>query len=106
MAEEVPTDRRATVRVLVRLGTPFGGEPTQRRIGGYMVILLGEAKAVDWSASRIRVGDIEGIVWTTPRQVPAVVNNLRACEGVIDARGELNEPPVGPPGPPPRSRPR
>ena len=83
----VPTDRRATVRVLLRLGTPFGGAPTQRKIGGYLVILVGEARREDWPDGKIRVGDVEGIVWTTPRQVSTVVNNLRACPGVVEARG-------------------
>ncbi len=83
----VPTDRRATVRVLLRLGTPYGGVPTQRKLGGYLVIIVGEAKRDDWPGAAVRVGDIEGIVWTTPRQVATVVNNLRACSGVVEARG-------------------
>lgn len=87
----VPTDRRATVRVLMRLGTPFGGAPTQRKLGGYLVIIIGEARVEDWPGETVRVGDVEGIVWTTPRQVATVVNNLRACSGVVDARGTMEE---------------
>ena len=93
----VPTDRRATVRVLLRLGTPFGGAPTQRRIGGYLVIIVGEAKRDDWPESPVRLGDVEGLVWTTPRQITTVVNNLRACASVLEARSDLeDEPPVEP----------
>jgi hypothetical protein len=83
----VPTDRRATVRVLLRLGTPFGGAAMQKKLGGYLVIIVGEAKRADWPGAAVRVGDVEGIVWTTPRQVATVVNNLRACSGVLEARG-------------------
>jgi hypothetical protein len=87
----VPTDRRATVRVLMRLGTPFGGAPTQKKLGGYLVIIVGEAKRDDWPGAQVRVGDVEGIVWTTPRQIATVVNNLKACSGVIEARGPEGE---------------
>jgi hypothetical protein len=87
----VPTDRRATVRVLMRLGTPFGGAPTQKKLGGYLVIIVGEAKRDDWPGTQVRVGDVEGIVWTTPRQTATVVNNLKACSGVIEARGPEGE---------------
>lgn len=82
----VPTDRRAVVRVQLRLGTPFDGSPAARKIGGYTVMLVGEAKATDWPGHQ--AGDLEGVVWTTPRQVARVVENLRGCEGVVDARGE------------------
>ena len=95
----VPTDRRATVRVLLRLGTPFGGSPTQRRLGGYLVIIVGEAKRDDWPGVAVRVGDVEGIVWTTPRQVSIVVTNLRACSGVVEAKSDLEEEPDPPAGP-------
>ena len=87
----VPTDRRATVRVLMRIGTPFGGAPTQKKVGGYTVIIVGEAKRDDWPGATVRVGDVEGIVWTTPRQIATVVNNLKACSGVIEARGPQGE---------------
>jgi hypothetical protein len=97
----VPTDRRATVRLLIRAGTPFAGEHVQRKMGGYVVIVLGEAKQADWPGTAVRVGDLEGIVWTTPRQVTTVVNNLRAVAGVLDAHGEAED---GSPGPPPRPR--
>ena len=75
----------------MRLGTPFGGAPTQRKLGGYLVIIVGEAKAADWPGLQLRLGDVEGIVWTTPRQVTTVVNNLKACSGVIEARGPEGE---------------
>lgn len=87
----VPTDRRAVVRVLLRLGTPYGGAPAVRRLSGYNVMIVGEAKPEDWPSTR--VGDLEGVVWTTPRQVPQVVQNLRACEGVVDAKGAEPDPP-------------
>jgi len=80
----VPTDRRAVVRVLLRLGTPYGGAPAARQVAGYTVMIVGEPKPGEWPSTR--VGDVEGVVWTTPRQVARVVENLRACEGVIDAR--------------------
>lgn len=54
-------------------------------------MIVGEAKPADWPSAR--VGDLEGVVWTTPRQVPSVVQNLRGCEGVIDARGAADPPP-------------
>lgn len=71
--------------MLLRLGTPYGGAPATRRVGGYNVMIVGEAKPEEWPSSR--VGDLEGVVWTTPRQVPSVIQNLRACEGVVDAKG-------------------
>ncbi len=83
----VPTDRRYVVKVLLRLGTPYAGAPAARRIGGYMVMIVGEAKAADWPGCQ-RVGDLEGVVWTTPRQVSQVVQNLLACEGVVAAKGD------------------
>ncbi len=51
-----------------------------------MVMVVGEAKAADWQHHED--GDLEGVVWTTPRQVAQVVGNLRGCEGVVDAKGE------------------
>lgn len=83
----VPTDRRCIVKVLLRLGTPYAGAPAARRIGGYMVMIVGEAKPGDWEG-RQRAGDLEGVVWTTPRQVAQVVSNLRTCEGVVAAKGD------------------
>jgi hypothetical protein len=59
------------------------------------MIVLGPAKADDWPGSRFQQGDLEGIVWTTPRQVTTVVNNLRGVDGVVDARGECDPPPSG-----------
>ena len=92
------------MRLLIRGGTPFAGEHAQRKMGGYLVIVLGEAKQADWPGIAVRVGDLEGIVWTTPRQVTTVVNNLRAVAGVLDAHGESEDGPLGPPRPPPRAR--
>ena len=87
----VPTDRRAVVRVQLRLGTPYAGSPGAKKLGGYTVMVLGEAKASEWP--EYSEGDVEGVVWTTPRQVTQVVSNLRACEGVIDAKGEGDDGP-------------
>jgi hypothetical protein len=83
----VPTDRRAVVRVLLRIPTPQGVTPGVRRVAGYDVMIVGEAKAADWP-QHYRAGDLEGVVWTTPRQVSRVVVNLLGLDGVIDARGE------------------
>ena len=87
----VPTDRRAVVQVLLRLGTSHGGAPATRRIGGYNVMIVGEARHDEWPGLVV-AGDLEGVVWTTPRQVPQVIQNLRGCEGVVDVRGN-NDPP-------------
>ena len=82
----VPTDRRAVVRVQLRLGVPFAGSPVSRKIAGYTVMVVGEAKRDDWAD--YQDGDVEGVVWTTPRQVAQVVKNLRGGEGIVDAKGE------------------
>jgi len=87
----VPTDRRAIVRVLLRQGTPFGGASAVRRIGGYNVMIVGDAKREDWPTCQ--AGDLEGVVWTTPRQVPQVAKNLRGCEGVVDVKAADVAPP-------------
>lgn len=87
----VPTDRRAVVRVQLRLGIPYAGSPAARKLGGYTVMVVGEAKPSDWSMHQ--PGDLEGVVWTTHRQVVQVVQNLRNCEGVIDAKGEGDDGP-------------
>jgi hypothetical protein len=87
----VPTDRRAVVRVQLRLGIPFDGSPAQRKIAGYSVMVVGEAKASEWPHHI--PGDLEGVVWTTPRQVSQVVANLRAVDSVIDAKGEGDDGP-------------
>jgi hypothetical protein len=87
----VPTDRRAVVRVLLRLGTPYAGSPAARKLGGYTVMVVGEAKAADWQA--YRAGDLEGVVWTTHRQVAQVVQNLRGLDGIADAKGEGDDGP-------------
>lgn len=51
-----------------------------------MVMVVGEAKQAEWPS--YLAGDLEGVVWTTPRQVSQVVTNIRGCEGVVDAKGE------------------
>ena len=62
-----------------------------KRLGGYNVMVVGEAKHDEWPS--FRIGDLEGVVWTTPRQVAQVVQNLRGCEGVVDAKGDDSESP-------------
>jgi len=57
-----------------------------RRLGDYVAYVSGEAEASRWPGTTVTVGDLEGIVWTTARQAPAVVRNLRAIAGVLDAR--------------------
>lgn len=81
----VPTDRRAIVKLQLRLGIRFTGAAT-RNVGGYTVMIIGEAKPADWPNHQ--PGDLEGMVWTTPRQVMQVVRNLTGQMGVIDVRGE------------------
>ena len=82
---EVPTDVRATVRVLLR-GLPKS-EGGQRAIEGYVVLVTGAANPVTWPKADLEAGDLEGVVWTTPRQVASVVKNLRASSCVVDAFG-------------------
>ncbi len=82
---EVPTDVRATVRVLLR-GLP-PSQLGQRAIEGYTVLVTGPANPTIWSKVELQPGDLEGVVWTTPRQVPSVVRNLRASSCVVDAFG-------------------
>jgi hypothetical protein len=60
-------------------------------MAGYTVMIVGEAKREDWPA--YEAGDLEGVVWTTHRQVDQVVRNLRACEGIIGAKGQGDEGP-------------
>ncbi len=76
------------MRVLLRLGTPYGGAPTTKKVGGYTVIIVGEAKREDWPPGVHGVGDLEGVVWTTPRQVTTVVANLNGLPGIVLAREE------------------
>ena len=84
----VPTDVRATVKVLLRGEGPRAGV---RAVAGYSVLVMGEANPAAWPHGVVVPGDLEGIVWTTPRQVHTVVNNLRAAPGVADARGESSD---------------
>ncbi len=56
-------------------------------MGGYLVIVIGEATAEAWPGERLQPGDLEAIVWTTPRQVAQVENNLKAISGVVATRG-------------------
>jgi hypothetical protein len=82
---EVPTDVRATVRVLLR-GLPHS-DVAQRSIEGYVVLVTGKANVNGWPNQTLRDDDLEGIVWTTPRQVQRLIQNLRANSCVIDAIG-------------------
>lgn len=81
----VPTDRRATVRLVIR-GIVVN-EARQLRLGGYLAIVLGDPAADAWPDVKLEPGDQEAIVWTTPRQVDQVVANLKAVPGVVAARG-------------------
>jgi malic enzyme len=81
----VPTDRRATVRLVIRGMTMT--EARQLRLGGYLVIVLGEPSVEAWPGVYLEQGDQEAIVWTTPRQVDQVVANLLGLPGVVAARG-------------------
>lgn len=56
-----------------------------------MVMVVGEAKPDDWPL--YEAGDLEGVVWTTPRQVAQVKTNLREIEGVIDTKGDGDDGP-------------
>jgi hypothetical protein len=87
----VPTDRRAVVKVQVRLSTASITAPSTRQIGGYTVIIVGEAKASDWP--NFKAGDLEGVVWTIPRNVAQVMRNLTGQPGVVDLRGEAESGP-------------
>jgi hypothetical protein len=49
-------------------------------------MILGEAKPKDWP--KHQAGDVEGMVWTTPRQVAMVRRNLEGQPGIIDTHGE------------------
>jgi hypothetical protein len=85
LVANVPTDQRSAVKVLLRLGTPFGGAPANRRIGAYVVLILREARVDDWPGF-YRVGDVEGVVWTTPRQTAQVIESLRVHPEVVAAK--------------------
>jgi len=80
------------VRVLLR-GLPKS-EGGQRAIEGYVVLVTGAANPVTWPKAELREGDLEGVVWTTPRQVASVVRNLRANSCVVDAFGVEVDPDV------------
>ena len=71
---EVPTDVRASVRVLLR-GLPKS-EGAKRSIEGYVVLITGPARPSRWPEVALEEGDLEGVVWTTPRQAPRVQENL------------------------------
>jgi hypothetical protein len=87
---DVPTDVRATVRVLLR-GLPLS-ELGQRSIEGYLVLVTGAANPVTWPKAELVAGDLEGVVWTTPRQVASVVRNLKKSTCVVDAFGVEADP--------------
>ncbi|GAC1352497.1 MAG: hypothetical protein NVSMB1_15930 [Polyangiales bacterium] len=82
---------RATVRVLLR-GLP-PAEGAQRSVEGYMVLLTGAAIPDHWPNAKVLDGDLEGMVWTTPRQVTTVMRNLSNSVCVIDTKGIGSEPP-------------
>ena len=87
----VPTDVRAAVRVLLR-GEPMPTESSRtRRIAGYTLLIIGEASASSWPGLEVMAGDLEGVVWTTPRQARSVIENLRKSPSVIDARGSSTD---------------
>ncbi len=79
--DQIPTDRRAVIRLLLKKSDtlPANG---QRRIEGYTIICVGEAQAKDWSGAPIEEGDVEAFLWTTPRQVEQVMRTLLAAEAV------------------------
>jgi hypothetical protein len=78
---DVRTDERAAVRVLLR-GLPEASTPT-RRIEGYTILVLGDAAAKGWPGIELSVGDLEGITWTTHRQVVSVRRNLEQNPCVV-----------------------
>lgn len=85
-----PTDKRKVVKVLLRLDAASGGRQEGARVllAGYEVIVLGLAKPKDWPQVETQPTDLEGMCWTMERQVPTVVNNLRALPEVIAAKGQ------------------
>ncbi len=81
----VPTDRRATVRVLLRGAGGAAEEGRTRKIAGYLVIVLSQAKPEDWPGITLEPGDLEAVTWTTPRQVAQTVANLEASGAIVAA---------------------
>lgn len=67
---DVPTDRRAAIRVVLRGAGEFGD---RRTIDGHPVLLLGLRSD----------GHRDGIVWTTPRQAVAVLARLGRDPDVV-----------------------
>ncbi len=89
----VPTDRRAAIRVLLRGdGRPLAA-PAARRVAGYSVMVIAEARPDAWPDVQVRPGDVEGILWTTPRQVLSALNQLRASGEIVDAKGVAGDEP-------------
>lgn len=74
------------MKVHLRLPARNESGPNTRQIGGYTIMILGEAKPADWQGWQ--PGDLEGMVWTTPRQVAQVMRNLAGQPGVIATFGE------------------
>ncbi|MGZ3422009.1 MAG: hypothetical protein ACXWUG_31970 [Polyangiales bacterium] len=85
MNSGVPTDIRGGVRILLR---PRGASelPAQIRLGSYVAAVVGEAQSANWSGIEVQQGDLEAIVWTTLRQVPAVCAQIKRVRDVVDAR--------------------
>ncbi len=90
----VPTDERAIVRVLLR-GVANVSVGAMLRVSSYPVIALGPADPSRWPDAAD--GDIEGIIWTTPRQAHTIAVSLRSATHVVDARPEIRT--VPPPAP-------
>lgn len=85
VSSDAKTDVRATVRVLLRGAANEVGK--QRRIAGYVAIVIGPAPKAEWMLSGWQEGDVEAVVWTTPPQVASVAQRLREAPGVVDAHG-------------------
>lgn len=77
-----PTDVRASVRLLVR-ARPSGDVPAQLRLGAYVAAILGPAQSKHWRPELLQAGALEGIVWTTSRQVKRVADELKAHPDVL-----------------------
>ena len=84
-----PTDKRKVVKVLLRLSPESGvrREGARFLLAGYEVIVLGSANPADWPQVEALASDFEGMCWTMERQIPKVVNELRARPEVIAAKG-------------------
>jgi len=89
----VPTDERAIVRLLLR-GLARVGVGAMLRVSSYPVIALGPPDPARWPDAA--EGDVEGIIWTTPRQAHTIAASLRSAEHVVEARPEIRTIPPPP----------